>query len=736
MSDHRYWRIYVTAVDGGSAVAFTEIELVDFNSDTVPKPGSVVVTESAAFGGSPGTYDGSKAYDNDTGTLWSSVDGPPEWVAFDFGVGEAYDITEVNITARTGGDEDQAPTAFTVEYSDDGSNWIPYWSVSGSTGWSAGETRNFESGHAADPAHRYWRLYALSNYSDNYITLAEMVLSNGSDADLTTNQGGTASSSSSFSGSYLPANAFDGNNTTKWATSAADVNGAWLKWDFGAANEQDVDTVKLRASNSASETEEYPKEWLFQFSDDDTNWTTVGHFDGTVAGEPSTSEERSFDLFEDVETVVDPIGPQSVTFKFYTDGPIATTSDPYTFKFSVLGGELVLAERDYTFKYALAPIAYPLAFGYIPEIQLAETLEYATAEFESRSRKRWTASLSPYPRRIVTYRIPIEELAENFTTLERYIRDNRADRIAIADWPRMKYIGSIAENATEIAGDFRSRGITAADFVGLYNELTDEITVVFVDSVSSTEMGILYEGTLSAIESASVVPLMLGYFGPQHDFDLSANHGTVEVTFNCDVLNRAELSSVAYTGPTLGDDDYPIFIFPITLPGETVGGFFDTGVEINDTPYSAKNVYQFSDMIEEKELSIVLKKSQLDNFYAFLDTVKGSTKPFYISTNFAAMTLASTPSLGATTITVENGELSEQFSAIQIETVNGISYHTIEDIDGNDIDILPALGGSTGDNDIVKITGLRLAHIVADRVELEHYQAVSYATFSVRDWLA
>lgn len=135
---HRFWRLLISAVDGGAAVSFAELQ---FRSEAGIPQGS---TGGTAFASSEfdSTYGPEKAFDGNGSTLWASSGMPPQSIGYQHVV--AREVNQVALTSRPdGGTYGQTPAAFAVQHSDDGSVWVTDWSVAGSTGWSAAETRLF-----------------------------------------------------------------------------------------------------------------------------------------------------------------------------------------------------------------------------------------------------------------------------------------------------------------------------------------------------------------------------------------------------------------------------------------------------------------------------------------------------------------------------------------------------------------------------------------------------------------
>jgi hypothetical protein len=139
---HRYWRIKVTAVNGGgSFVAASEIEMREApNVGSDLCNGGTALADSA-FAGLPA----SNAFDNkgDLSTLWANNGtGTAAYIGYDFGSGVTKNINQVHWTARNDGSYTQYPTAFTVDYSDDGSSWTSKWTESSVT-FTQGQRQSF-----------------------------------------------------------------------------------------------------------------------------------------------------------------------------------------------------------------------------------------------------------------------------------------------------------------------------------------------------------------------------------------------------------------------------------------------------------------------------------------------------------------------------------------------------------------------------------------------------------------
>jgi hypothetical protein len=89
---------------------------------------------------------------------------------YDFGLGVTKAIRKFTITAFT--TPANSPKDFTIEHSDDNSNWTIASTVTGSTGWTSTQTRTFTFDAAG--SHRYWRANITAVDGGSATTISEM----------------------------------------------------------------------------------------------------------------------------------------------------------------------------------------------------------------------------------------------------------------------------------------------------------------------------------------------------------------------------------------------------------------------------------------------------------------------------------------------------------------------------------------------------------------------------------
>lgn len=140
----RRWRLRPnTLQNGSSTMSCAEMEM-RATSGGADQTGSGTATARTTFGSIPGTNDPSKAFDNNTATLWSGNADVAQcgWLAYDFGSGVTKTIQEIMFTARNDLSFTQSPTAGWIESGDDGINWISRWTFSGLS-WTQGSSNTF-----------------------------------------------------------------------------------------------------------------------------------------------------------------------------------------------------------------------------------------------------------------------------------------------------------------------------------------------------------------------------------------------------------------------------------------------------------------------------------------------------------------------------------------------------------------------------------------------------------------
>ncbi len=167
---------------------------------------------------------------------------------------------------------ERAPKDWKFYGSEDNVNWQELDSRSGQTGWKANEERLFDFNNGT--AYQYYKFDCTANNGNaDYMMLweIEFLASDVSLTDLTTDDSGIVSSSSSTHADYPALKAFDGNRvdtTGRWlASKAASMN---LVYKFNTATA--VNAIRIWNYNDYSADQRAPKAWTFSGSDDGESW--------------------------------------------------------------------------------------------------------------------------------------------------------------------------------------------------------------------------------------------------------------------------------------------------------------------------------------------------------------------------------------------------------------------------------------------------------------------------------
>lgn len=152
-------------------------------------------------------------------------------------------------------------------------------------------------------AHRYWRIFSRNNHGGSCTTICEV--------EMKTTPGGASVCTggtpirSSFQAGWEPTKAFDGIKTGDqgWASANADIDGAWIGYDFGAGNDKEIVEISItsRGTGGAS-IQQSPRIFWFEFSDDNTTWYRIGG--GEMAPAWGLNETRTYEVPTSVSYVL------------------------------------------------------------------------------------------------------------------------------------------------------------------------------------------------------------------------------------------------------------------------------------------------------------------------------------------------------------------------------------------------------------------------------------------------
>lgn len=295
MAAHRYWRLYVTAVQAGYYVGLSEIELFDATYADVTSSAMAITTSTSLGAG----YVGSNAFNDTASDQWISSGltapsaGTPEWIQIDLGAGNAKDVIAMSLRGRYDGQSwvpEQCPKTFKLKYSDDGSAWSDLISVTNLSAWISwnGERRFFDAGGemAVPPppsiavgtaSRQFWRVRATATGSIHNTGVSNIAFAttNGG-ADTTT--GGTSAESNGYTSFGGHGSAFDSTNSM-W--TAGDTH-SWV----GYLHPAPVDAVECRITAHGDSPSVTPKDFVIEYWDGsafvetlsvtgETGWTSL-----------------------------------------------------------------------------------------------------------------------------------------------------------------------------------------------------------------------------------------------------------------------------------------------------------------------------------------------------------------------------------------------------------------------------------------------------------------------------
>lgn len=141
-------------------------------------------------------------------------------------------------------------------------------------------------------AHRYYRIYlTAAQAANNKIAMCEIEFHDtvgGSDII----SGGTASALEFYTG-YDAGKAIDGSYTTSYQNSiGTGILPGWWKYDFGSGN----DVIVVEYTIAIQYTGIPPKSWQFQWSDNNSDWTTVDTVSNQTGWTSGSAGKRTFTI--------------------------------------------------------------------------------------------------------------------------------------------------------------------------------------------------------------------------------------------------------------------------------------------------------------------------------------------------------------------------------------------------------------------------------------------------------
>ncbi len=134
---HRYWRIHITeSTSANNLVSLYEAQM----RATV---GGADQCSGGTASASHADGDAYKLFDDNSGTYWiNGSPGEDTWFQYDFGSGNTVEVAEIAMVPRYG--SSQTPTDFSLQYSDNGTDYTTAATWTGITDWQGGVINEFE----------------------------------------------------------------------------------------------------------------------------------------------------------------------------------------------------------------------------------------------------------------------------------------------------------------------------------------------------------------------------------------------------------------------------------------------------------------------------------------------------------------------------------------------------------------------------------------------------------------
>jgi hypothetical protein len=239
------------SVDGGALTALVRT--------------SWTATASISGGGAP-----SNAIDGDETTRFSTGAAQAAGQWFEVNMQAAVSFAEITIDA--GPSTGDYPHGYAVSVSNDGSTWTQ---IAAGTGTTQLITVTFPTQTAqyiqvtqtsTGATTNWWSIAEFNVYSASPPPGTPVALSRASWVPTASTSGGGA-----------PANAIDGNASTRWSTGVAQTAGQWFEVNFGSS--QTFDEVTIDAGPS---TGDYPHGYTVSVSNNGSSWTQVAAGSGTT----------------------------------------------------------------------------------------------------------------------------------------------------------------------------------------------------------------------------------------------------------------------------------------------------------------------------------------------------------------------------------------------------------------------------------------------------------------------
>ena len=220
---------------------------------------------------SPGAGDApANAIDGNISTRFSTDADQASGMYFQVNMGSAQTFNQ--IVMDSGGSTGDYARGFNVEVSTNGSTFT---SVATGTGTSSPETVTFSAQTA-----QYIRVVLTTGVTTNWWSIAEFNAYNGTAETVLSRTGWVASTSTSPGAGDAPANAIDGNESTRFSTDADQASGMFFQVNMGCSQ-----TFNQIVMDSGGSTGDYARGFNVEVSTNGSTFTSVATGTGTSSPE-------------------------------------------------------------------------------------------------------------------------------------------------------------------------------------------------------------------------------------------------------------------------------------------------------------------------------------------------------------------------------------------------------------------------------------------------------------------
>lgn len=249
---HRYWRMFfpTAANTGANAVEMRE---------TIGGPNVAVGGTPSASSQYNSSFSAAAAFDGNASTFWNNAgNAGNNWLAYDFGAGNAKAISEIVYQYNDAG---HAPPAVQIQFSDDGATWTNYSPVFTVQGTRANSQHRVNK----DNMGVLFRLTTTDKDGADYAAIREIDFDGASLL-------GFVTAPNAFS--FVALNAVDGDTATRWVSSNIPL--PTILWCGAKGSLSDYANVRITGYYNAAGADRTPKGFTIERSiDNGVTWVTM-----------------------------------------------------------------------------------------------------------------------------------------------------------------------------------------------------------------------------------------------------------------------------------------------------------------------------------------------------------------------------------------------------------------------------------------------------------------------------